>query len=136
MRTLEITEYEPDGWTNHTSVVADPSWEQIEAAVRRLDTSRRPFVKLFLDSAVPDDDYVTIMGGAGTYWVAVTTGSHDQRRLFDPEKSSAEVAFWTSDQGFADHAFHGCDLATALRAARHFVDHADCDPGLQWETAD
>ena len=47
-------------------------------------------------------DCLTIMGGEGVYWLALSAGKYDQLRLFDPNKGSHEIKVWTSDQGFAD----------------------------------
>jgi hypothetical protein len=130
---LLTAEYEQDGWTNKQATIAEPLWSDIESAIRTLDKFRRPSVRLLLDPQQDDMECMDVMGGEGAYWVAVTAGPHDQKRLFDPEKPSDEVELWTSDQGYSDHAFHVCDLETVLRAARYFADNGDCDPGLQWE---
>ena len=131
--TLLIDQYEQDGWTHRQATVATPVWNDIESAIRDLNQFTRPAVHLLLDATRDDDECMVVMGGEGAYWVAVTAGPHDQRRLFDPKKPSSEVPLWTSDQGFSDHAFHVCDLAIALQAAQYFAEHGDCDPALQWE---
>ena len=47
-------------------------------------------------------DCLTIMGGDGVYWLALTAGKYEQLRLFDPNKGSHEIEAWTSDHGFVD----------------------------------
>jgi len=127
---LLIDQYEQDGWTYQQTTVRTPLWADIESSVRALNQFTRPSVRLLLDPRGDDAECMVVMGGQGSYWVAVTVGEHDQRRLFDPLKPSYEVPRSTSDQGFSDHAFHVCDLATALRAAHHFAYHGDCDLAL------
>lgn len=133
VKALLIDEYEADGWTHRQAEVATPAWEDIAFSIRALDQRSLPSVHLLLDPMRTADECMVVMGGQGAYWVAVTAGPHDQRRLFDARKPSHQVTLWSSDQGFADHAWHVCDLATALRAARRFAEHGDCDPELQWE---
>lgn len=130
---LQIDRYEPDGWTHRVETIDAPEWADVEAAIRALDSFARPSLRLLLDAGRDDEECMAVMGGGGAYWLAVTAGPHDQRRLFDREKPAEEVVLWRSDQGFADDGRHVCDLGVALRAARYFADHGDCDPGLAWE---
>jgi hypothetical protein len=114
--------------------VLNPDWHAIETGIRTLHRYRRPAIRLYLTEDKDDDDYMTIMGGNGLFWVAVTTGPYDQRRLFNPDRGSDEVPLWTSDQGFSDYEFHTTgQIDDVLAAARYFCEHADCDPRLNWE---
>jgi hypothetical protein len=133
-RVLDVVVYESAGGPWHAQEVPDPTWEQVEEAVRRLDRHLYPFVILRLDEEVVNDQQLEIMGGRGAYWVAGTIGDYYQRRLHDPNRGQERVRVWTSDQGFAESAMYLCsDVEVVLRAARYFCEHGDLDPGLPWE---
>ncbi len=118
----------------HEEIVRNPAWHAIESAIRELHPFHHPWIWLRLTDEEDDDDYMTVMGGDGLYWLAVTAGPHDQRRLFNVDRGSHEVPVWTSDQGFADYEFHTTDrIDDAIAAASYFCEHADCDPNLSWE---
>lgn len=133
VKRLDVAHYE-DAWNSRLSCVRDPSWMQIEEAIRRLDRFHYPWVWLRLTEEETDCDYLTVMGGEGAYWIALTSGEHDQLRLFDPEKSGREVELWTSDQGFSDHEFHvAYDLELVLQVARYFIETGQPLPAATWE---
>lgn len=54
-------------WSWNEHVIADPTWAQIEEAIRRLDRFHYPWVWLRLTEAESDDNYMTVMGGDGAY---------------------------------------------------------------------
>jgi len=79
-------------------------------------------------------DCLTIMGGEGVYWLALTAGKYDQLRLYDPTKSSEEIQLWTSDQGFADEEkYVTYDRELVLRIAKYFGDTGEPLPEAGWE---
>ena len=128
------TEVFGDGSRYRVETLSDPDWPSVEAAIRRLHPFHHPSVYLYLTEDEDGDDYMAIMGGDGVYWLAVTTGPHDQRRLFNPNRGSHEVPLQTSDQGFSQPEFHTTDrIDDVLAAARFFCQNADCDPSLDWE---
>jgi hypothetical protein len=140
VKCLEYVVYGPAGrkWKAHK--VWNPTWNAIEQAIRRLDRFRYPFAWLW---ATEDESKQTIdgtgellevMGGEGVWWLAGSFDGYFQRRLDYPERGDAEVAVWTSDQGFADAERHLCrDIEAVLRAARHYYEHGGFDPSLRWE---
>lgn len=133
IKRLDVPHYH-DAWNWEMEVVSAPGWEQIEAAIRRLDRFHYPWVWLRLTEDEGNTDCLTVMGGSGAYWVALTAGEHDQLRLFDPEKSSRDVELWTSDQGYSDHEFHVTDdIALILEVARHFAETGRPLPSTDWE---
>lgn len=134
VKVLEYVTYEEDGWTWRSQEVPDPSWEQVEAAIRRLDRFRHPFLFLRLRAEVADEERLEVMGGNGAYWVAGTFDGYFQRRLVNPHGGSAEIPVWTSDQGFSDEErFVVGDVELVLRVARYFAEHGDFDPFVPWE---
>jgi hypothetical protein len=126
-----VAEIPPEG------VIDNPSWSMIESAIRSLHPEKRPWIWLRLTSDVIDDDYMTVMGGDGVYWLAVTRRSAlgiDQRRLFNADLGSREIELWTSDQGFADCEFHTTGrVEDVLSVVRYFCECGNCDPKLSWE---
>jgi hypothetical protein len=96
VRLLEYVEYPPgEHW--RVVKVPDPPWADIEAAVRRLDRYRFPFLILWpsADEAEHelsgDFDAFEVMGGQGAWWLAGTFGGYFQRRLDYLERGEAVV---------------------------------------------
>jgi len=96
VRVLEYVEYSP-GEHRRVVKVPGPPWAGIEAAVRRLDRYRFPFLVLWpsVDEAEHelsgDFDAFEVMGGQGACWLAGTFGGYFQRRLDCPERGEAVV---------------------------------------------
>ena len=136
VRCLSFVVYGETGGGWHMEKVANPTWDEIVASVHRLDKFRYPWVLLFIGDNDEDAtvDCLTIMGGEGVYWVALSAGKHDQLRLFDPDRGSKEVDLWTSDQGFSDYEFHVTyDIELVLRIAKHFGETSEPLPQATWE---
>jgi hypothetical protein len=96
VRVLEYVEYPPgEHW--RVVKVPDPPWADIEAAVRRLDRYRFPFLILWpsADEAEQelsgDVNAFEVRGGQGACWLAGTFGGYFQRRLDYPERGAAVV---------------------------------------------
>ena len=116
--------------------ISAPTWEQIEAAIRGLEKFSRPWITLFLgdQSENPTENCLTVMGGDGLYWMALSNTENDQLRIFDPKRSSNMVEIWTSDQGFQDEEFHTTnDIDLVLRIARYFAGTGGALPEEVWE---
>ena len=136
VRCLSYVMYGETGWGWHMEKIANPTWDPVVDSVRRLDKFLYPWVLLFIGDNDEDStvDCLTIMGGEGVYWVALSAGKYDQLRLFDPDKGSKEIDLWTSDQGFSDHAFHVTyDVELVLQIARHFGHTGEPLPEATWE---
>jgi hypothetical protein len=136
LRCLSFVVYDDSGWGWQSEKIANPTWDQVVTSIRRLDKFHYPSVLLFIgdNDEDPTVDCLTIMGGEGVYWVALSAGKYDQLRLFDPDKGSKEVALWESDQGYSDHEFHVTyDIDLILRIARHFVETGEPLPQATWE---
>jgi hypothetical protein len=137
IRRLSFVTYSETGRDWRLEKVADPTWDRIVASVHRLDRFRHPWVWLFIGDGDDDAtvDCLTIMGGGGAYWVGLSAGKYIQLRLFDPGKGRQEIALWTSDQGFADHACHVTeDVELVLRIAKHFGETGEPLPDVSWES--
>jgi hypothetical protein len=133
VKRLEMEIFE-DGSPYRVETLRNPDWPAIETAIKRLHPFYRPSAWLYLREEEDGDDFMAIMGGEGNYWLDVTTGPHNHRRLFNPTRGSHEVAIQTSDQTFSQYEFHTTDrIKDVLAAARFFCENADCDPTLTWE---
>ena len=133
VKRLESEVY-ADGAPYRVERSRNPDWPSIESAVRALHPFHRPSIWLYLTEDKDDDDFMTIMGGNGRYWLDVTTGPHNHRRLFNVERGSQEVPVQTSDQGFSQCEFHTTDrIEDVLAAVQFFCEHAECEPHLTWE---
>lgn len=147
VRHLQTVVYDDKGWDWQEVHIAEPAWGQVEAAIRRLDRFRFPFVWLYL-KPVPLSDQgrspypkkcsrdFEIVGGKRVYWMAGSVDGYFHRRYLNPTPNgNDEVRLWISDQGFADDDQFVChDIRVALQAARYFCEHGGFDPSITWES--
>ncbi len=135
---LEVIVYPQPGYRWHEELTDDPDWQEIEAAIRRLDRHEYPFLELYL---APGNGsvvhHLNIIGGKGEYGLTGFDERHHERfRFRDPSrpKGSDRIEIWTSDQGAAFQATYLCnDLAVVLRIAKHFAETGNLDPSVIWE---
>lgn len=131
VKQLDLAIYESH-WKWRSEAIVRPEWRDVEAAIRALNRFHQPFVHLFLDQPLLEYDYMSVIGGAGAYWVGATVGSQDMLCLLGNPDGSEMVKLWTSDQGFQASARHVVELDTALKAARYFLENGTYDPSLAW----
>lgn len=139
IRCLGFTTYDRSGYKSKYRKIHNPTWDQIVESIKRLDRFCSPFVFLFNgDNDVdPTVDCLSIMGGEGVYWVALSSGEHDQLRLYNPDAESDqdEIEIWTSDQGFSDFECHITrDIELIFRIAKHFAETGQPLTEAQWES--
>lgn len=138
IKCLTSVVYRETGWDWHLEKTVNPTWEQIIAALDRLDKFCYPWISLFIGDEDEDMmvDCLTILGGDGVYWLGLSAGKYYQLRLFDPTKGSHEVQLWTSDQGFADQEMYVTyDRDLVLRIARYFGETGEPLPEAIWESS-
>src|SRR5262249_13621509 len=122
--------------------VAQPSWEEIKAAIRQLDRRTRPI--LFLWPTEKEADHMVdefcerfeILGGDGLYWMAGTCGGYGQRRYLNPAGGERDIEVYppTIEQGFGDQERYVCrDVKVVLRAARFYAEKGGFEPSVTWE---
>lgn len=140
VKCLDYTEYGPTGWGWKSHKLPDPSWDDVDQAIRRLDRFQYPFLHLWSTDDESKQNYddcgvFEIMGGKGTYWLAGTFDGYFQRRLDYPERGEVEVDVWESDQGFADAERHICrDIEKVIQSAKYYFENGGFDPSLNWES--
>jgi hypothetical protein len=137
---LEYAEYPPvEMW--HSVKVPGASPSEIEAAIRRLDGERFPFLYLWPHPDRSSRDFRGVLycfevaGGPAGYWVAVTDEVRAGRQFDYPERGERGVAVVPGDESFVYPARHVCqDVGTVIRAACHYAEHGGCEPSLPWES--
>jgi hypothetical protein len=134
--TLNITVYETSSGPYRTENILQPSWEQVEEAIRAPDRDLHPFIWLYRDEV--DEDYCDpadfeAIGGQGAYHLAYRE-DEEEWNFQDPAGAEDEVVeVWISDQGAAVPARNVCrDLEQVLRATRVFFDEGTRDPATPW----
>jgi hypothetical protein len=142
VKALECWSYRPDGRFRGPEKVAQPSWEEIEAAIRRLDRRTHPI--LFLWPTENEADHMVnefcerfeVLGGEGLYWTAGTFDGYFQRRFLDLAGGEQDIEIYppTIEQGFGDQERYVCrDIEVVLRAARFYAENGGFDPSVAWE---
>src|SRR5262249_53464039 len=132
---LDVTVYQDSGWTWKTERTPNPTLEDIETAVRRLDRFEYPFLHLYEDANAADDDppALTVMGGQGEYTM-FSGFNGDELFYFDPSRTDEEIEVWQSDQGFSCAAKNCCgSLDAVVGITRYFCEHGELDPSAAWQ---
>ena len=133
MAIARMTLCEWSGASLDSQVVSNPSLDQVEAAIRRLDNKR--FNDLYLQPAGADTEtWLCVGGGAGQYLLSGALGNQRFPTLVDPTRA-AEPAVTLRVGGqegtYPANRVHG--LETALEAVRTFWKSARFeDPGFLW----
>lgn len=134
VKLLRAIVYGQDGRVWWTEGGTAPAWVDIEAAIRRLDRDRFPFIWLFQRVPVEEDalpDF-NVIGGEGCYAFDCRVDGVEYR-YHEPRHTDGGTVLWRSDQGYVAPAEQVCcDIAMVLQAARYFCAHGAPDPGLPW----
>jgi hypothetical protein len=80
--------------------VRSPAWEDVAAAIRKMDDNEYPIVQLSwedVDSCFDDESSLNIVGGSG---VGFALSEMNGWRFDDPKGSDEDVRLWQSDQGY------------------------------------
>ncbi|WP_198732285.1 Imm1 family immunity protein [Sanguibacter suaedae] len=95
----------------------EPTWDDVAAAVSRLDDHEFPIVELSCTEH-DDDEALLVIGGRGRY---ALTQSVPGWQFSDPSRPDREVRLWTSDQGyFCTEREIITDLGLVLRIVEEF----------------
>jgi hypothetical protein len=115
-------------------VISDPSWADVEAAIRLLDNGARNDVYLKpLNST--EDTFLGVGGGAGRY---IVTGSESGDRfptLRNPVGADELVSLCVGGQLAEYPSRWVVDLDQALAAVRLFYQAGKFDCGIAWDYA-
>jgi len=110
--------------------ICDPTWEQIEEAIRRLDG------KVHTEVLLSKAGQLSIGGGAGQYFVSIFTDDERSLIAIDQSKTAQEhTALVSGGQTVSLPKRQIVDVDAALRAARAYFETERPDPTLTWDTA-
>ena len=134
IKSLEVTEYPPGDGGCKTQTTVQPTWEEVEVAIRALDHHRFPFIFIGLRDECRGEDCLSVLGGPKGYAISVANAHSGWVQYCDPKHTGAEVAVWTSDQGYyPEERYVSYDLDLVLRVARYYAESGELDPSVQWE---
>jgi hypothetical protein len=129
-KTLVITRM--DGPEDRTSEeLENPTWQDIETAIRRLDGDRCSLLILGIGDPVP---HMGIGGGhEGKYIVYATPDHQIFHNLINPNAAPGK-SFLVAGGQLGDYANRQCiDLTVTLRAAKTYAESGQLDTSLIWE---
>jgi hypothetical protein len=117
----------------HKTDVPNPTWEQIDSAIRALDGRRRNDLYLHPDADNPET-YLAVGGGDERY---IVSGSIDNERfrtvVMEPLEDAQHERLVVGGQAGDFPRNWILDVETALRAARSFFESGDFGGGeLTW----
>ena len=139
---------EHPAWDDPVTAVPDPTWDEIERAVRRLDGRRYRWLQLWPTADPADHDpnpgsreYVEVVGGAGVYLLRASFADGRHAHPDFPEWPDRDVVVLPDPSGFgfvdlmwSESARRVCrDVEVVLRAARHYYDTGSLDQSLPWQ---
>jgi hypothetical protein len=130
----QLTVSEWDGTDVRNQIVMNPTWDQVEAAVRRLDNAC--FNDLYLQpDAANSEIYLCVGGGSGRYVLAGVLAGDRFPTLIDHDRPAepAELIRVGGQEGdYPANVVH--DLEVTLTAVRAFWATGRFDgSGLRWE---
>jgi hypothetical protein len=129
MFVVDMTTEKWIGNQNEGDLIENPSWNQVEKAIRELDGENQTLVTL----GVNEDTYMSIGGGENKYIVTVTFDNFNFYILIDSTKSEQIETLVVGGQK-ANYPANQCvDLLHCLLAARTFIEVGKLDDLLTWE---
>lgn len=110
----------------------NPSWPDIESAIRRLDGVHRSIVIIGKDD--PEIDFMGIGGGAnGLYRCFVVTAEGNEVTLLNPDESSDQIIDIFMGQRTKVLAKECLHLSVVLAAAQSYAQNSQMNPALLWQ---
>ena len=101
IKSMAILRYYQDVHPWDVKLVKNPTWEEVEAAIRQMDDYYFPNVLLSRlefddgEDVFSDEDAFHILGAANKCTLAMGGWQYE-----DPDGSTSEVRLWESDQGY------------------------------------
>jgi hypothetical protein len=118
-------------------MVRDPTWEQAEAAIRRLDAGEYAGVVMHLKERLehePATEYLSVTGGPDGYILCYHVGGRHLHYVAPETTDPGEdVGVVRRDQGVWVPACHVChDVGLVVEAAQWFFRTAEPHPEVSW----
>ena len=126
--TVEDMERGPD-----PKIVVQPSWNDVESALSRMDGNRRSIVTL--DAPGDDCGFMGIGGGEnGVYVCFVIDADGDEIRLIDPTVASHDTFEVYMGQTNVRSKNEAVDLITILAVAKTYAESGELNGDYAWGT--
>ena len=114
-------------------VIKDPSWNDVESAIRTLDNESRNDLYLTPIDASPDT-FLGVGGGAGRYLVHGSEAGERFPTLCDPASTDEHLVPLCVGGQLGEYPVRWIvDLDRALKAVRQFYEAGRFDCGVAWE---
>src|SRR5262245_18293909 len=94
IKVLEVTEYPPNCQPYKTNVTPNPSWEQVESAIRALDHHRQPFIFIGLRDECQGEDCLSVLGGPNGYAISAADSDSGWLNYCDPSHTGGDIPVW------------------------------------------
>ncbi len=94
---LDCVEYLGFGKPGELKRIQDPSWVDVEGAIRKMDNYYFPIVELHCDFG-DDESVFLIIGGSGRWALLNLSGEWEYE---NPEGLDDDIELWKSDQGYS-----------------------------------
>lgn len=114
-------------------VIASPSWDEVAAAIERLDGATFSELFLHLDDA-EDETYLTVAGGPDAFLVFVCVANEEFHEAIDPAASDSSVTMVVGGQQSTFGRRELIDREHALVAAHTYFDTATLDASITWHS--
>jgi hypothetical protein len=112
--------------------VYDPTWDQIESAIRRLDGNHRSIV--IIGQLDPETDFMGIGGGKdGVYRCFVYDRQGREFAVIDPSKPPDKLVDILMGQKTSVSLQECIDLDTVLLAAKSYAESGQLEKKLTWK---
>ncbi len=109
----------------------NPTWADIETAIRRLDADQCSLVILGIGE--PPAPHLAICGGNGKYLVYATEDNVTFHKLVNPNADEGKFDLVAAGQ-MGSYPVRWCvGLEEALRAAKTYAENGSLDGSLNWE---
>ena len=129
MNVIEMTGDSWEGIEQKETILQNPSWVDIDAAIRRLDGRKYTIVSL----KGQGESHMVIGGGMhDRYIVYVTLDNEKFYNLVSDRRLKGTVLLFIGGQEGEYPAETVIDIVLVLKAAETFVEHGAIDTSLQW----
>ena len=116
----------------------NPTFDEIEAAIRRLDRDEWPYIWLHTETPPADEfpnNLFQVMGGRGEYALTLYRDG-DEIHYIDRSRRNegGPIEIWESDQG-SDACYKDLcnDVSRVIEITRQFCDSGELDSSVTWD---
>jgi hypothetical protein len=111
--------------------IANPTWDQVRAAIANLDGKRKTMVNVAAKQG--SDEYMLIAGKWNDRCLVNSTKDNlDFYSLVDPTRSSSKLLLYVGGQNGEYEERKCVPVDWALEAASHFFETGELKPSMNW----